>query len=254
MAVTVRYVSDVEGLNVRSTASTSGSLITTLWYGDLMYVISSSSVTNGSYEWIKVHYYHVNDDKTTSEGEGWVALAFTTRVTTTSPSKSSIYCSSDYLNQIQSLTNARYIYKYLNSQGWSNMAIFATLGNMEGESTINPGLTEGTSGAYGLTQWDPKTKLTNWIASTYGSSADTSDIDYQLARILYEVPREGEQWMSSRMNNTLTFEEYTTSTLTCAELTKYFLYCYEYPSNIESRLSERLAFTQKWNTLIGCLI
>ena len=138
MAVKVRYVSATGGVNVRSTAA--GTKITTLNHGDLMYDIAgvsnvTASLNGTSYVWVKVHYYAYGNS--TTEGEGWVTTTHTSVVSTTVPNKSQVLCSNSLLKQYQRLINARYIHNYLRNKGWKHNAIFAMLGNMEEESSIN---------------------------------------------------------------------------------------------------------------------
>ena len=94
-----------------------------------------------------------------------------------------------FLSQSEMENNARYIWNYLGSRGWSINAVAGMLGNMQTESSINPGiwqsLKEGnTSGGFGLVQWTPATKLINW-ANNY--EMDYTDMDTQLQRIEYEL-------------------------------------------------------------------
>lgn len=94
-----------------------------------------------------------------------------------------------YLTQEEMENNARYIWNYLGSQGWSMNAVAGMLGNMQTESTINPGIWESlnsgnTSGGFGLVQWTPATKLISWANS---QKLDYQDIDTQLERIEYEL-------------------------------------------------------------------
>lgn len=65
------------------------------------------------------------------------------------------------------LSNAELIYDTLYDYGWSHLAICAALGNMIAESRMNPAQTQdgtriGGSGGYGLCQWTPSRKYTNW--------------------------------------------------------------------------------------------
>ena len=50
--------------------------------------------------------------------------------------------SNAYLSQPQMKDNAQYIADYLNARGWTQNAIAGILGNMQRESTMNPGLWE----------------------------------------------------------------------------------------------------------------
>ena len=71
--------------------------------------------------------------------------------------------------------NAKYIYFSLSSKGWTINSISAILGNMQAESSINPGRWQSDdvgnySLGYGLVQWTPVTKQTDW-----GSGQGLSD-------------------------------------------------------------------------------
>lgn len=62
-----------------------------------------------------------------------------------------------YLTESQMQGNALEVHRYFRERGWSLSAIAGTLGNMEKESNINPGLwqslQEGNySGGFGLVQ------------------------------------------------------------------------------------------------------
>lgn len=154
--------------------------------------------------------------------------------------------SSDSLSLEQMRLNATYIYKYFQSVGWSVNSISAMLGNMQAESTINPGRWQGNNvgggPAYGLVQWDPFTKYTNW-ATTNGYS-DPSEMDSNLARIIYELNQgEGYQWITTS-EYPLSFREFTKSTEGIGYLTTAFLKNYE-RAGVE-RLEERIEYASYW--------
>ncbi len=72
-----------------------------------------------------------------------------------------------YLSENEMQNNALIITDYLLTKKWSHNAIAALLGNMESESTINPGIwqsldSSNTSGGFGLVQWTPSTNYTQW--------------------------------------------------------------------------------------------
>ena len=105
------------------------------------------------------------------------------------------------------------------SHNWTVNAIAGVLGNMEVESTINPGIWENLqegnmSGGYGLVQWTPATKYTNWADSR---GLEWGHPDSQIARILYEVEN-NIQWIHPSM----TFKEFTISTLPPYDLAVLF--------------------------------
>ena len=74
-----------------------------------------------------------------------------------------------YLSQNECDNNAYITAAYLSSKGWSLEAICGLLGNFYRESTINPGIWESLivdpSNGYGLAQWTPSTKWTNYAAA-----------------------------------------------------------------------------------------
>lgn len=90
--------------------------------------------------------------------------------------------------------NARYIWQYLGSRGWTLNAVAGMLGNMENESTINPGRWQNgavnVGPAFGLVQWDPYTKYTSWCDAR---GLDPADMDSALQRIEWELET-GEQY------------------------------------------------------------
>ena len=248
----VRYVSNTNGIIVRNTPG--GSQIATLNYGNLMYERSTTyqtaSLGGVEYTWAYVYYY--KDDNDFSEGTGWVAIEFTTIVSTTSPSKSNVVSDSNYIKQFQQLINARYIYHYLKNQGWRDYPIFAVLGNMEIESSINPGkwqVPNDTTTGYGLVQWDDATKLITWANE---NNLDYRDMDTQIKRILFEV-KAGIQWNKTMDSPEITFSEFTTSTKSVYDLAEYFVRCYEMPANVNNKVATRQKLAWKWCTLIGYL-
>jgi surface antigen len=138
------------------------------------------------------------------------------------------------ITRTQMTPNAKYIWQYLGSRGWTVNAVSALLGNMETESKMSPCVWETTtdytsnqvkknadgsytinenevakiatglgrddkySVGYGLTQWTPYTKYTTWCKD--GKSNGTGkvlpfwSIDSQLTRILDEVKAGEESW------------------------------------------------------------
>jgi hypothetical protein len=138
------------------------------------------------------------------------------------------YSENRFLSMEEMTVNAQYIMDYLYSRGWTKNSICGMLGNMQTESTINPGiwqnLDEGnTSLGFGLVQWTPATKYLEWCtARGYVPTLMTSN----LKRILEEVATDT-QWINSNM----TFEEFTHSTDTPYNLGLLFLSSYERPAD-----------------------
>lgn len=132
--------------------------------------------------------------------------------------------SSTALSLEQMNVNAKYIFSYLTNKGWSLNAIAGTLGNMQVESTLNPGRWQNdepgkTSMGYGLVQWTPSTNYTSWV------SGDSSTMDNNLSRIIYELENNLQYIPTEAYPET--FEEFTKSTKSPSYLAMAFLKNYE---------------------------
>lgn len=134
-----------------------------------------------------------------------------------------------YLSKSEMETNAQYIWNYLGSRGWSLNAVAGMLGNMQSESTINPGIWEslnvGTGPGFGLVQWTPYTKYTDWCADR---NIDPSSMDSALQRIEWELEN-GEQYYPTSAYPE-TFAQFKTSTKSPYYLGLAFLANYERPA------------------------
>ncbi len=135
-----------------------------------------------------------------------------------------------YLSQEEMTTNAKYIWAYLGGRGWSKNAVAGMLGNMQTESSINPGIWEGlnagTGPGYGLVQWTPYTKYTEWCAER---SLDPSHMDSALQRIEYELENGLQYYPTDSYPET--FAQFKTSTKTPTYLAMVFLANYERPKD-----------------------
>ena len=154
-----------------------------------------------------------------------------------------------YLTQAEMTTNAKYIWNYLGSRGWSKNAVAGMLGNMQTESTINPGIWEGlnsgTGPGFGLVQWTPYTKYTEWCADR---GLDPSAMDSALKRIEYELDN-GLQYYPTD-SYPLTFAQFKVSTQTPEYLAQVFLHNYERPA--DSNQPNRSTQARAWyNVLEG---
>lgn len=147
----------------------------------------------------------------------------------------SVTSANRYLSRSEMEGNAEFLASVFLSDGWSLNAIAAMLGNMQSESTINPGIYEGlddtsSTNGFGLVQWTPNTKYKTW-ADENGYGSDYGDIVAQTIRIQYEVDN-GLQWISTD-EYPLSFKEFTTSTESPEYLAQAFLYNYERPANLD---------------------
>lgn len=162
---------------------------------------------------------------------------------------------SNALSQSQMEVNALYIYSYLKHEGWSENSIAALLGNMQAESTINPGRWQSdrvggdSSGhGYGMVQWTPYTKYTSWCESE--GRSDPSEMDNNLARIMYEV-KNNIQWYGTGDYYGMSFEDFTKSNESVKYLATGFLLCYERPADQSSSVQAyRGSLAEKWFTYL----
>lgn len=133
-----------------------------------------------------------------------------------------------YLNMQEMTENANYIMGYLLQRGWTKEAIAGMLGNMQTESTINPGIWQNldagnTRLGFGLVQWTPATKYLNWASAR---NLPYSAMDSNLKRIEWEV-QNNVQWIHPSM----TFRQFTKLTSSPEECARLFLRHYERPAN-----------------------
>jgi hypothetical protein len=140
--------------------------------------------------------------------------------------------------------NAGFIMAYFLDKGWTKNSICAMLGNMQRESTINPGIWQNldagnTNLGFGICQWTPATKLINWC-NQMGVPYDV--LDFQCARIQWELEN-GEQWIATSAFP-MSFVEFAQSTASVYYLTEAFLKNYE-RAGVEA-LSERITHANYW--------
>ena len=166
-----------------------------------------------------------------------------------------------YLTQGEMENNALIIYDYLRNKvetPWSKNAICALLGNMQAESSINPGRWQsGVGPGYGLVQWDPASKWQNWaMANHYAEDS----LFGQLCKILNEVAMDGvgvwddnlHQWQNFRVNPEMSFRSFTTSNKSVDELSTVFLKCYERPADqSNSVIASRQELCSNWLTYLN---
>lgn len=136
-----------------------------------------------------------------------------------------------YLTQSEMEENATYIWQQLEPDGWTLNAVAGMLGNMQSESTINPGIWQNLDptnpeNGFGLVQWTPSTKYTGWCLE---QGLDPSDMDSALARITYEL-NTGQQYYQTTQYP-LSFSEFKVSTESPNYLGMAFLYNYERPAD-----------------------
>ena len=155
------------------------------------------------------------------------------------------YTGNAYLTLEQMQVNATYIYNYYLQRGWTAFAICGMLGNMQRESTINPGIWQDLDqyqnwqNGYGLVQWTPASKYLDWCSENW---LDSKFMTSNLARIDYELAN-NIQWIPTSKYN-MTFSEFTKSTLSPSVLAEVFLLNYERAG--VSALAERQKNANYW--------
>jgi surface antigen len=193
---------------------------------------------------------------------------------TVSVSKEELCTKNSYNITVEEMKpNARYVYQYLSTRGWTLNAIAGLLGNLQEESKMSPASWESTiSGSTmnadgtqslnmtainsfysshrrypgcGLVQWTPYSKFTEWCVAR---DLNYWDIDSQLQRIDYEV-EEKLQWQARPSKGyDLTFNEFIASTRDAAWLAAAFAFCYERPGRSTGTLAEQNALRAERGT------
>lgn len=154
-----------------------------------------------------------------------------------------------YLSESEMQNNALLIRDYLVNAGWSMNSIAALLGNMEAESTINPGIwqsldSSNTSGGFGLVQWTPSTNYTNWALNN-GYAIDDG---YGQLKWIDEQTVPTGQWIQTDLYS-ITFEEFKTLKMSVSYLTSAFLKNFE-RAGVEVE-EQRIANAEKWYSYIS---
>lgn len=161
------------------------------------------------------------------------------------------------LNMTEMKINAKIIREILMVEGgWTLNAVCGVLGNLEAESTINPGRWENDivnnyQAGFGIAQWTPSTKLRNWIIATYGNE-DFTNGDYQVARLIWEFTPPGldQYYPTAAYPDTMT--EFKYSDKTPEYLAKAFLLNYERPidsgTSVQNYRAQRARFWYNYLT------
>lgn len=149
-----------------------------------------------------------------------------------------------YFNKSQMQNNATEFYNYFRNKGATLQAICGMLGNIQRESSLNPGIKQGssTSLGWGLIQWTPSTVLTDWCKN-YGYN--WYDGLAQCERIFCEgegTKGAGGSWIPTS-KYAYSWSEFLALT-DVAEATKAYLYERE-RAGVEA-LDDRLQYANEW--------
>lgn len=151
--------------------------------------------------------------------------------------------------------NARIIYTTLLSNGWSHNAICALLGNIQLESSINPGVIQGfvqvgsPTDGYGLIQWTNTSATTiyentliAWVHDTYGDY-DWEDGDRQ---VVFIDTDDASGWIPTS-TYPLSYSEFKVSTESISYLTRAYFHNRERGT----WSSYRITYANHWNEYFG---
>lgn len=153
-------------------------------------------------------------------------------------------------NQFDSMTsdemnnNATLIKEQLEAYGWSLNAICGLLGNVQLESYINPAQwqngypVDSRSGGYGLVQWTPSSKYTDWCT---GQGYDITDGSMQVHNI--HTQASGTEYYPTA-SYPLTYDEFKISLESPSYLALVFLKNYERAG--DEKISKRQEYANNW--------
>lgn len=153
-----------------------------------------------------------------------------------------------YLSQAERENNAALIWDYFGGRGWTAEAVAGMLGNMEQESTINPGIWQGLTvgtGGYGLVQWTPYTKYANWAGNQWENNGTL-----ECQRIEYEINLTGEeaQWIQTAAYP-FSMADYTQMTMDPADMASAWMKNYERAGDEQE--AARRQYALNWYAFIG---
>lgn len=168
--------------------------------------------------------------------------------------------SRDRLTEEQKKNNVRELYSYLHTRGWSVNAISALAGNMESESTINPGVVQGfvytnpKQAGYGLIQWTASKVIPSvednplwaWIYATF-KDYDWDNGDRQCQFI--NTDDSANYYKTTNYN--LTYSEFKVSKSTPEYLASAYLYNRERPLKPEETEEARRKNARKWYNFLS---
>lgn len=181
------------------------------------------------------------------------------------PEPSSWITGNMYLSRSEMDNNAVKFYYTMTRLGCSYNAILGMLANIEHESNINPGIWEELRvrwRGYGLTQWSPYTKYSNWAGSDWENNGQK-----ECERIIYEgnygiSQYDANQWFSNwyapyvgypEQPPISLFDYLRETALSPKVLADYWLLYYEHPdeSNIPNRIAQHQSLVDYYNNLLG---
>jgi len=143
--------------------------------------------------------------------------------------------------------NAYMVFSYFTDLGFTYAAIAGLLGNMQAESSINPGRwQDGHGPGYGLVQWDPASKYRNW-ATSVGIDMDDADQNGDGQCQYIDMCEDVGQW-GSYGGYSYTWAQFAQLD-SWREATLAFLYQFERPSTPHTE--NRLRYAEYWYDILS---
>ena len=152
-----------------------------------------------------------------------------------------------YLSKSEQEHNASIFYEIMSGYGFSVNAIAAMLGNIQTESTVNPGIWQSLrpessgGGGYGLVQWTPWTNYSDWAGAGWEDNGDR-----ECERIYYEFTH-GLQYYSTAAYP-MSASQFMKSDASPAYLAYVFMNNYERPENRRQPVRQKQA--DNWYTFL----
>ena len=140
--------------------------------------------------------------------------------------------------------NAIEFYNYFVNKGATLEAICGMLGNIQRESTLNPGIKQGSSTSldWSLIQWTPSTVLTRWC-KTYGYNWYDGSAQCERISCEGEGTKGASGYWLPTSDYTYNWSEFLALT-DVAEATKAYLYERERAGVVA--LNDRLQYASEW--------
>lgn len=161
--------------------------------------------------------------------------------------------------------NAREVWNYLISAGWTENSASAVIGNFQVESYLNPGQWElyqnySMAGSMGLGQWYPATKVSNYVGSTNHDAMANGTAQMGL---LLSTPGQYDTVYLDIWGNSQYYNEtglpyipdmysFSQSNANIDDLTKVWAICWERPRNTyyTSSKGDRIAHANHWYNIL----
>lgn len=162
------------------------------------------------------------------------------------------------------LDNAQEVYNKLTGAGWTRNATLAVIGNLCLESTgINPGQFEGGynyswSRGFGIGQWTPGTKVTDYIGSQAQGVADNGDrqLDFllsepaQYSTVYLNPDGSSDYYNLTGLPYISNMADFSQSTESIADLTTLWAICWERPGAQYLNRAQRITYATYFESQI----